>query len=310
MSNKEFNRNVCFTFFEDYRKTAKEIEEDFGKEAVADFYNAIIDYALYEIEPELKGVLKYTWHTIKTTIDKNVEKRSSGFRENTEQTEKILKYKEENPKATQREIAEATGVSLGKVNKVLKASSITSSITNTITNTSSSSSSNTIREHEHEHEEKKEEKREKERDLEDLTDEELNNLLRKFRGRESYANLKKEFHLANGVLDKELSSKIESILAQRAAKAKNREAMTTIKSELQTNPKLIDDIANLLSLSREEVKTIIPTLSVSLEAVYNHFKNDDIDWKAYYENLENETYVGNKTYLEFIQSIIKTNIRN
>lgn len=232
MNKKEFNRNICFTFFEDYRKTAKEIEEDFGKEAVADFYNAIIDYALYEIEPELKGVLKYTWHTIKTTIDKNVEKRSSGFRENTEQTEKILKYKEENPKATQREIAEATGVSLGKVNKVLKASSITSSITNTITNTSSSS--NTIREHEHEHEEKKEEKREKERDLEDLTDEELESIISDYSKKVSYKATRERLNL-NRQVTKDTHKEVESILAQRAAKARYKETVDTLGFDLDSN---------------------------------------------------------------------------
>lgn len=164
MSNKEFNRSVCFTFFEDYRKTAIEIENDFGKEAVCDYYNAIIDYALYEIEPELKGVLKYTWHTTKTTIDSSVNRRASGFREDTEATEKILEYKRQNPNATQREIADATNTSVGKVNKALKSlnntpnpdtntdtssSSDSNTYPNSITNTSSNT--NTIREREREH---------------------------------------------------------------------------------------------------------------------------------------------------------------
>lgn len=150
-SNKEFDRSVCFTFFEDYRKTAKELEADFGKETVADYYNAIIDYALYTAEPELKGPLKYIWPTTKTTIDKSIDRRSNGFKENIEQTEKIIKYKKENPDATQREIAEATNTSLGKVNKVLQdAYAISSSNSNSNTNTCNEREH---REHEREHRE-------------------------------------------------------------------------------------------------------------------------------------------------------------
>ena len=148
MSKKEFSRNICFTFFEDYKKTADELEKDFGKELVADYYNAIINYALYNIEPELKGTLKYVWHTTKTTIEKSIERRSNSFsKENTEQTNKILKYKEENPNATQREIADATGISVGKVNKVLKANVSSDSISTSNTN----SNTTTIHEREREH---------------------------------------------------------------------------------------------------------------------------------------------------------------
>lgn len=148
-SNKEFKRNVCFSFFEDYRLTAKELEKDFDKSVVADYYNAIIDYALYGIEPELQGALKYVWHTTKTTIDKSIERREKGFRrENIEQTEAILKYKTENPDATQREIGLATRTSVGKVNKVLKECS-SSSFTGSNTNSNTTSITSSEREHEH-----------------------------------------------------------------------------------------------------------------------------------------------------------------
>ena len=59
-----------FKFLEEYRESAKEIEKDYGKEGVADYYNAIIDYALYDIEPELKGVIKYVWPTTKVAVDR------------------------------------------------------------------------------------------------------------------------------------------------------------------------------------------------------------------------------------------------
>ena len=57
---------------------------------------------------------------LKNTIDANQERRAQGFnRENTDQTDAILKYVELHPDATQREIANATNCSIGKVNKVL-----------------------------------------------------------------------------------------------------------------------------------------------------------------------------------------------
>ena len=152
-SKKEFRRNVCFSFFEDYRLTAKELEKDFDKSMVADYYNAIIDYALYEEEPKLSGALKYIWYTTKTTIDKSVERRSNGFsRENVEQTDAVLKFKEENPGATQREISEATNVSVGKVNKVLQRKSYSDSISDSYTDSDSSTSSLSFTCSEREHE--------------------------------------------------------------------------------------------------------------------------------------------------------------
>ena len=53
------------------------------------------------------------------------------------------------------------------------------------------------------------------RELEELTDEELGNLLKRYRIKESYTNLQKDFYLAYGTLSKELPSKIDSILKER-----------------------------------------------------------------------------------------------
>ena len=64
-----------FKFSEDYRLTAKEIEKDYGKEVVADFYNSIIDYALYETEPILNGPIKYAWPTLKVVIDRSMARK-------------------------------------------------------------------------------------------------------------------------------------------------------------------------------------------------------------------------------------------
>lgn len=64
-NNTNFIRNKCCMFFGTWVETAQTIEEDFGKAAKADFYDAILAYSLYETEPELTGPLKYVWPSIK-----------------------------------------------------------------------------------------------------------------------------------------------------------------------------------------------------------------------------------------------------
>lgn len=230
--NKEFNRKICFTFFEDYRKTAKEIEGDYGKEGIADYYNAIIDYALYEIEPELKGVIKYIWHTTKTTIDKSIDRRARGFsREDTEMTEKIQKYKRENPSATQREIAEATGSSIGKVNKTLKNTSDTNADSSAFSNTTSIT--NACIEHEHEQTFKTEEMNKdshRQRKLEELSLEEKTELVNDFKSGKKYAEMYKKYNLVYGCLTKETLLQLEEELRINAYQ-KEKEA----KKELNQN---------------------------------------------------------------------------
>lgn len=237
MSKNEFNRSICFTFFEDYRKTAQELENDFGKEIVADYYNAIIDYALYGTEPELKGAIKYVWHTTKSSIDKSIQRRASGFsnsRENTEQTEKVIKYKEENPNATQREIADATGISVGKVNKVLKGSSFSN--TDSITNSTSTSNSISEREHEHVSPENANAKREIERELEDLSEEELKSIISDFYNKVKYKTTKERLNLKNEIT-KDTIKEVEGILAQRK-KDKYRNALDRMGISLDSEVSL------------------------------------------------------------------------
>ena len=79
MSSKEFDRSICFTFFNSYKKTAEVIEEQFGAKAALDYYNAIIDYALYGIEPELDDCLVYAFHRTKVSIDSSIKKRNESF---------------------------------------------------------------------------------------------------------------------------------------------------------------------------------------------------------------------------------------
>jgi hypothetical protein len=64
-------------------------------------------------------------------------------------------------------------------------------------------------------EEREEKIEQKDRTLEDLTDEELNNLLRRYRAKEKYSILQNDFSLSYGILSKELPSQIDSILKER-----------------------------------------------------------------------------------------------
>lgn len=140
-NNKEFDRSVAFTFYREWKEDADVIEEDYGSEGKAKFYDSVIEYALFEIEPEMKPPIKYFWKTIKEKIDASQMHRAKGFsKEDTELTEKIKQYKADNPNATQREMASALKCSVGKINKVLKDS--TSINTPTTTNASTSTTMN------------------------------------------------------------------------------------------------------------------------------------------------------------------------
>lgn len=252
---KEFDRSVCFTFFEDFRKTAIELQKDFGKEIVADYYNAIADYALYGAMPELTGAIKYIWPTTKSTIDANIKRRERGFgREDTEQTDNILQYKKENPNATQRQIAEATGCSSGKVNKVLKSAS--SSTADTFTDTSTYSHSITTREREREHAsqggafaektELKSREDSRKRSLEELSYEEKTELVAHYKNRTMlYPVMYKHYNLLDGCLNKETLSKLEEDMRQQVCK-KTAEAREQAKLNALIKHRLSMDEANEL----------------------------------------------------------------
>ena len=137
-NNNVFDRSVAFTFYKEWKEDADTIEEDFGAEGKAKFYDAIINYALFEVEPEMKAPIKYFWNTIKEKIDASQKNRSKGFREDTVMTQKVIDYKKQNPEASVRDVAKAVGCSIGKVSNSLNSipiSTSTSTTTNTTTNT-------------------------------------------------------------------------------------------------------------------------------------------------------------------------------
>ena len=143
-NNNVFDRSVAFTFYKEWKEDADTIEEDFGAEGKAKFYDAIINYALFEVEPEMKAPIKYFWNTIKEKIDASQKNRSKGFREDTGMTQKVIDYKQQNPEASVRDVAKAVGCSIGKVSKSLNSTPIsTSTTTNTPTSTTTSTTTNT-----------------------------------------------------------------------------------------------------------------------------------------------------------------------
>lgn len=144
-NNNVFDRSVAFTFYKEWKEDADTIEEDFGAEGKAKFYDAIINYALFEVEPEMKAPIKYFWNTIKEKIDASQKNRSKGFREDTVMTQKVIDYKKQNPEASVRDVAKAVGCSIGKVSNSLNSIPIsTSTTTNTTTNTNTTMNVNSV----------------------------------------------------------------------------------------------------------------------------------------------------------------------
>ena len=216
---KVFDRSVAFTFYKEWKQDADTIEEDFGAEVKAAYYDAIINYALFEIEPEMKAPIKYFWNSIKEKIDASQKNRSRSFREDTEMTQKIINYKAANPTASQRTIAEAIGCSVGKVNKVLN----TNTSTNTNTNTSTSTSTNTtMNVNVNAHAQDEEEKRE----IDDLQEKELQSIKQDYKGHMSYNDMKQKYNLK--AITKE---QLESIDALLRAKQQERQKAERAKDD-------------------------------------------------------------------------------
>lgn len=203
-----FDRSVSFTFYREWAEMAEAIEEDYGKEGTADYLKAIINYALYEEEPEMNVPIKYFWPQLKEKIDASQEHRAKGFGgENKELTEQILQYKQEHPEATQRDIANALKCSTGKVNKVLKEVPDTSTRTPTNTKTITPTLTtvnvnvNTDGDEEGREEEKDEEENGKKKTgktLEDLTIDEIEAIKDELEFGTKYPDIINKYHLKYG----------------------------------------------------------------------------------------------------------------
>lgn len=118
MSEKEFDRGKCFTFFASYRKQGERIKEILGPEKALEYYEAVIDYGLYA-KPIDKELLLYIGDTLLETIDSSQEKRSRAFGENMTVAQSILETVRDHPEYSQNQVAQELQISKGKVNKVL-----------------------------------------------------------------------------------------------------------------------------------------------------------------------------------------------
>lgn len=118
MSEKEFDRGKCFTFFSSYRKQGERIKEILGPEKALEYYEAVIDYGLYA-KPIDNNLLLYVGDTLLETIDSSQEKRSRAFGENMIITRSILETVRDHPEYSQNQVAQELQISKGKVNKVL-----------------------------------------------------------------------------------------------------------------------------------------------------------------------------------------------
>lgn len=120
-TQKEFDRSVCFSFFEDYFQHVEIIEKEFGIKTAYKVIMAIVKYGLYEEEPEDDRMKILVNKTILKSIDLSQNRRARGFKgEDLEKTKIVTDYYRDHPDASQDEIAKMTGVSKGKVNKVIK----------------------------------------------------------------------------------------------------------------------------------------------------------------------------------------------
>ena len=245
MDNKrEFNRNVCFNFFESYLEQGKMIREQLGDEKCAEYFIALAEYALYQKDSE-DVMIRMFITGLKNTIDAGQSKRERGFKgkhnsEDVELTNKIIEYKKEHPDESQDKIAKACNCSKGKVNKVIKRmneevdSHLNSNSNlndndnlNLNLNLNTNSMTVTVTEESQKSQSREEEKKEKDlnnkRRLEDLTDEELDNLKYDYKSKVKYTELYKKYNLADRI-DNTLLSKIFEIKKDREREYRKQEA--------------------------------------------------------------------------------------
>lgn len=278
---KEFDRSICFTFYKEWAETVKEIEEEYGVEESYKFLMAIINYALYEEEPEKKGLIKLFFPTLKEKIDASQKNRARGFsREDKEMTAKIIEYKKANPNASYRQIAEALGCGKTKVGDVLKGMDFTDTDTNTFTNTNTTTTTNTSTDTDTDsplldtEESQKDNANASEgakapqtedRKLEELSEEELKELQRLIelndKDKYSYINLKKMFNLKKRV-SYDMIKEIDAILADRKKELHKEE----IRAEFaNTSNENIATLAAFLRCNENEVVDNLCELNVDAD---------------------------------------------
>lgn len=120
-SEKEFDRSICMSFFDDHRKLVQRMERLHGIEIAYKVQNLIIDYGLDGIMPTDESLLQYVPEPVLTQIDQNQKRRAKGFKgEDLETSRSIILLHRDRPELSQNAIAKQLGVSKGKVNKTLQ----------------------------------------------------------------------------------------------------------------------------------------------------------------------------------------------
>ena len=298
METKEFNRAVCFTFFESYLEQGKLALNMFGSETCVNYFIGLAEYALYKKDP-IEPVAQMLITGLKNTIDAGQEKRERAFnREDTELTERNLTFIKEHPQATEREIANALECSNGKVNKVKQKYGISNKNNNY--NTNPNSNNNTMSMSESKDAVPCPQQK---RLLEDLSEEELESLLKKFKKRVKYQKLYAEYNLASGSLNKDLELSIQQVRDER----KKENQVQMIHQSFQTaSTEDILYLAQHLNCEESEVINIAVGLGETMEVITTFFQNNGDTFNT--ENYD-ENYKGDySTYTEFIKMGIAANM--
>ena len=116
-----FDRTILFRCFSPWVESIRQQRQTDPEKAV-DAFLALADYCLYAKEPDpATNPWGMAWPAIKQGADSSIKNRSRRFgTEDLDKHELIRLYRLEHQGSTQREIAAATGCSLGLVNKVLQ----------------------------------------------------------------------------------------------------------------------------------------------------------------------------------------------
>lgn len=107
-----------------FYKSFAETLDCLNNEQYGAFMRAVNNYALFDIEPELNGILKMLFVLIKPQIDANAKKRDFGYlggRPETENEVRLVIVKCLKSGMTYREIAKRFDVSLGTISNLANA---------------------------------------------------------------------------------------------------------------------------------------------------------------------------------------------
>ena len=313
-NKKEFDRSVCFTFFNSYLEQAIEVEKNFGAVEAYKYLKSLAEYGLYGIESS-EPIIKMLVCGLKNTIDANQAKRAQGFsREDTEKTKAILNYKAEHPEATQRTIANAVHCSLGKVNSVLTDNNNDNIYTNTNPNSNSVNmnvNTNNVCSHETLSKEQ--------RRLEELSDIELDglkaDLIAGKKAGKTYPVLYKEYHLTNGSLSANTLAEINEIkkLRKEELTAAKR---TVLKEEIAKifaeSPNKQELLLEYTGLPKNEAQSFFEEIEILGKTVddliyfFEEYSRKNEDAFTYQNYCQKYTDCAD-SYLEFIKNIIDAN---